>query len=200
MRLFRKIKKNWCKIDIPIWNFINYITFFMNDVKCDFGLMSRGKIYINNDDGKIEIGKNARLNSGRWTNPVGNGNKIWMQIGKNASLYIGDDVGISNVEITCFQKIVVGNRVMIGSGTQIYDTDFHSLNAKYRWDLSYAKTAPIIIEDDAFIGANVTVLKGVTIGKGSVVGAGSVVTKSILPNQIWAGNPARYIKDNNYVD
>lgn len=51
------------------------------------------------------------------------------------------------------------------------------------------------IEEGAFIGCNVVICNSVTIGKGSVVGAGSIVTKDILPYQVWAGNPARYIKD-----
>lgn len=51
------------------------------------------------------------------------------------------------------------------------------------------------IEEDAFIGCNVTICNSVTIGKGAIVGAGSVVTKDIPPYQCWAGNPARYIKD-----
>ena len=196
MWIYRKVRKNWCKIDIPIWNVINYATFFINDINCGSGMRSRGKIrIINHDNGKVVIGKNARLNSGRWTNPVGNGNKIWIQIGKNANLHIGDNVGISNVEITCFEKIEIGNQVMIGSGTQIYDTDFHSIDIEHRWDVSQAKSAPIIIEDNVFIGAGVIILKGVTIGRGSIIGAGSVVTKSIPSDQIWAGNPARYVRE-----
>lgn len=53
----------------------------------------------------------------------------------------------------------------------------------------------IKIEEDVFIGANSIITKPLTIGKGSIIGAGSVVTKDIPPYQIWAGNPARYIKD-----
>lgn len=56
----------------------------------------------------------------------------------------------------------------------------------------------VTIEEDAFIGCNVTICSAVTIGKGAIVGAGSVVTKSIPPYQVWAGNPARYIKDREH--
>ena len=49
--------------------------------------------------------------------------------------------------------------------------------------------------DNVFIGMNVIVCNSVTIGEGSIIGAGSVVTKDIPANQVWAGNPARYIKD-----
>ncbi|WP_317045012.1 LbetaH domain-containing protein [Bacteroides congonensis] len=46
-----------------------------------------------------------------------------------------------------------------------------------------------------FIGMNVIICNSVTIGEGSIIGAGSVVTKDIPANQVWAGNPARFIKD-----
>ena len=51
------------------------------------------------------------------------------------------------------------------------------------------------IKNNVFIGAKYIILKGVTIGENSVVGAGSVVTKSIPANQIWAGNPAKFIRN-----
>jgi acetyltransferase-like isoleucine patch superfamily enzyme len=54
--------------------------------------------------------------------------------------------------------------------------------------------APIVIEDDVWLGGNVIVLPGVTIGARSVIGAGSVVTKSIPPDVFAAGNPCRVIK------
>ena len=53
---------------------------------------------------------------------------------------------------------------------------------------------PVIIEDDVWIGANVTILGGVTIGRGAIIGAGSVVIKNVAPYCIYAGNPARMIK------
>ena len=53
---------------------------------------------------------------------------------------------------------------------------------------------PVVIEDDVWCGANVTILKGVTIGHGSVVAAGAVVTKSFPPYSIIGGIPAKLIK------
>lgn len=56
------------------------------------------------------------------------------------------------------------------------------------------KTKPVIIKDGAFIGTDCIILKGVTIGEKSVIGAGSVVTKSVPDGEIWAGNPAKFIR------
>lgn len=52
----------------------------------------------------------------------------------------------------------------------------------------------ILIKENAFIGCNVIICNAVTIGRNSVVGAGSIVTKDIPDNEVWAGNPARFIR------
>ena len=53
---------------------------------------------------------------------------------------------------------------------------------------------PVVIEDEAWIGAQVTILAGVRIGRGAVIGAGSVVTSDVPPATIVAGNPARVVR------
>ncbi len=53
----------------------------------------------------------------------------------------------------------------------------------------------VVIEEDVWVGANVIILKGVTIGRGSVIAAGSIVTKNVEPYSIYAGVPARKIKE-----
>jgi len=62
-------------------------------------------------------------------------------------------------------------------------------------DWSNVKEDEVIIKDKAWIGFNVTILKGVTIGEGSIVGAGSVVTKDVPDWTIVAGNPSKIIKE-----
>ena len=188
------------KIQIPFWNIINRISFILNGVSCEKGLRSRGKVYIYNGDlGKIHIGKNVSLNSADWANPIGSGNHIWIQIiGRESSLSIGDETGISNTAITCATKVEIGKQCLIGSGCKIYDTDFHILPIQGKE--KRINSAPIIIEDRVFIGAGSTILKGVRIGENSVVGAGSVVAKDIPANEVWAGNPARFVYKLNYRD
>ena len=55
-------------------------------------------------------------------------------------------------------------------------------------------TAPIVIGNDVFVGANSIILKGVTIGDRAIIGAGSIVTKDIPKDEVWAGNPAKFIR------
>jgi acetyltransferase-like isoleucine patch superfamily enzyme len=58
---------------------------------------------------------------------------------------------------------------------------------------STAEPHDVTIGDDVWLGAGAIVLPGVSIGDGAVIGAGSVVTRSVAPNEVWAGNPARKI-------
>ena len=103
-------------------------------------------------------------------------------------------------------SLTVGNNVKIGVCCLVIDTDTHHLdylqrravpqNAEDAKQLKASiKTAPIVIEDDVWIGAHCIVLKGVTIGARSIIGAGSVVTKSIPDDCVAAGNPCKVIRN-----
>jgi len=147
--------------------------------------------------GKCMIGDHFSCNSGE-SNPIGRGSKTFIVVGAGASLKIGNHVGMSNVAINCYEQIEIRDYVKLGGGVVIYDTDFHSLDHKIRavrkLDLAQKKTMPVKIESHAFIGAHSTILKGVTVGARSVVGACSVVTRNIPSDEIWAGNPARFLR------
>jgi maltose O-acetyltransferase len=110
---------------------------------------------------------------------------------EKGALEIGDQVFINyGVSISAHQHIRIGNRCQIGNWSMLMDNDFHRAEAKDQ----PGQSAPIILEDDVWLGARVIVLKGVTIGQGSVVGAGSVVTKDIPPRSVAAGVPARVVR------
>lgn len=149
--------------------------------------------------GKIYIGKGVKINSSPNANPIGGDTRTVLKVDRDAVLRIGDYTGISNATIVCFNEIIIGNHVKIGGSVKIYDTDFHALNYSKRKNLEtdYGNTKAVIIGNDCFIGAHSIILKGVTIGEKSIVGAGSVVTKSIPCDEIWGGNPAKFIKNLN---
>lgn len=85
--------------------------------------------------------------------------------------------------------IHIGKNVFIAPGVCLACAG-HAILPKQRAE-AIGTSAPIIIEDDVWIGANVTIIGGVTIGKGSVIGAGSVVTRDIPSGVIAYGNPCR---------
>lgn len=86
--------------------------------------------------------------------------------------------------------IKIGNNVLIGHNTTIATLN-HDKNPKKRGNLT---PKAVKIGNDAWIGADCTILPGVSIGNGAIVGAGSVVTKDVPENHIAAGNPAKIIK------
>lgn len=116
----------------------------------------------------------------------------------NATLSIGNNVGLSQISIECANCISIGNNVNIGAGCLLIDSNFHSSDWKIRrdrgLDIHYAKTAPIYIGDDVFIGARSIIGKGVSIGDRVMIAAGSVVIKDIPNDCIAGGNPCIVIK------
>lgn len=176
---------------------ICYLIFYVNGVN-NKSFRSLGIPYIHKSlKATISIGSNFRMNNGSKYSDSGLNGKCRIEVRDTAVLFIGDNVGMSDTTITCHEKIIIGNNVIIGVGSQIRDTDNHSLNPIDRLvglDWKNKKTAPILINDNVFIGANSFILKGVIIGANSILGAGSVLTKNVPENEIWAGNPAKFIK------
>ena len=141
---------------------------------------------------KYTIGKNFH---------AGRGIFLWA---KN-NITIGDNFYIGKYSIIeC--DTVIGNNVIIANRVSLagkYDHHFQQIGVPIRLasqirDKDYnwkGLNQKVIIEDDVWIGVGSIVLSGVTIGMGSIVAAGSVVTKDIEPFSIYAGNPARKIRD-----
>lgn len=190
-RLFLTLLKPFEKIATHILfkgNSINYSTFRTNGIP--YVMVARG--------GKCRIGRNFAMNNGIKGNPIGCYERCTFFVDRGAVLSIGDNVGISQAALICHKSITIGNDVKIGGGACIYDTDFHSLDPEIRRtqeDLKHRAEKSVVICDNVFIGAKSIILKGVTIGENSIIGAGSIVAKSIPANQIWAGNPAKFIRN-----
>ncbi len=145
----------------------------------------------------INIGDGLNLRSHLRSNPLGPNHAVILSTRRpGAALTIGDDLGMTGGAIVCEQRVTIGNRVTVGANTVVSDTDFHPLDPVTRQKRPIdGATAPIVIEDDVFIGMQTLVLKGVRIGAKSIIGAGSVVTDDIPAGVIAAGNPARVIRE-----
>lgn len=131
---------------------------------------------------------------------------VQLAIGKAATLTVGSYVYAANMIILAEQEIRIGNHVCLSFNVALADTDFHPLDPVLRMQDAIAVsplargrprpfigTAPVIIEDDVWVGPNSVILKGVRIGAGSFIEPGSVVTKDIPPRSRVIGNPAQVI-------
>ena len=79
---------------------------------------------------------------------------------------------------------------------RVHDNDGHPLDPEKRRNslpITPADASPVKIEDNVWIGARATILKGVTLGRNSVIGTGAVVTRDVPSDAIVAGNPAREV-------
>lgn len=160
--------------------------------------LATAKIYLRDcKRGKFvrTLGKPLVRGGGRIT--MGDNVAIWsvfertkLLVRRGGSLTIGANTRINGAHIGVSNEVVIGSNVRIAPYSLILDNDFHDLQDRKK----EGKTAPIIIEDHAWIATRATVLKGVRIGKGAIVATGAVVTKDVPPYSIVAGVPARVIK------
>lgn len=144
----------------------------------------------------VSIGSRVRINSGKRYNVIGGDTRTVFRTVGDGKITIGEASGISNSAFVSACNIEIGKNVLVGGNCKFYDTDFHPIDMEQRIanNNDAVKCGPIKIEDGVFIGSSCIILKGVTIGTGSVIGAGSIVTKSVPAGELWAGNPAHFIK------
>lgn len=129
---------------------------------------------------------------------VGRGSKIWLL--ENGVLEFNGPGSFcaGNNLIICKSNVYIGARTQIAWGVTIMDHDFHQILDSDGFPRP--ETAPIRIEDDVWIGADAKILKGVTIGRGAVVASSSVVTRDVPEHTLVAGNPAKIIRRNVFID
>ena len=183
------------KIYYTISRIITKIRFRWNGVKVNGNIQILGSIRVSNS-GSILISDGVHFNSSWYANKSGGGQtQVSLVTTSNGQISIGKNVGISNSSIYSDCEVVIEDDVAIGVNNVITDSDHHSI---YYYDRINGnrniKSKPVLIKRGAWIGGHCIVLKGVTIGECSVVGAGSVVTRDIPDNEVWGGNPIRFIK------
>lgn len=139
---------------------------------------------------------------------IGQGTKVWQFVVILPGAVIGNDCNICS-HCLIENDVVIGDRVTVKSGVQLWDglriaddvfigPNASFTNDKFPRSKAHPEAFPITeIGEGASIGANATILPGIKIGRKAMIGAGSVVTRSVPPNAIVIGNPARIV---GYVD
>ena len=136
-------------------------------------LISLGTEITLDRGGELLIGKMMKMRDGSI-----------LRVRKGAIVSIGDDFNMGNrCIITAYEKITIGNGVQFGPGVLVYDQD-HDFKAEGGLAAKKFKTAPIIIGNNVWIGANTIILRGTSIGDNCVVGAGSVIKGDYPPNSL----------------
>lgn len=117
-----------------------------------------------------------------------------LRIAGEGSFSIGDGVFINHdCLVDCSGGVSIGRLVALGNGVSLVSSGHEIGPATGRAGPRLLQ--PVRIGDGAWLGANVTVLGGVSVGDGAVIAAGAMVTQDVPPNSLWAGVPARQIRD-----
>ncbi|TWT50880.1 Maltose O-acetyltransferase [Rubripirellula amarantea] len=124
------------------------------------------------------------------------GDSVWLEppfrCDYGSNIYLGRNVYFNfDCVILDVCEVRFGDCVFVGPGVHIY-TASHPLDAIARRTVEFGK--PVTIGNDVWIGGRAVLCPGITVGDRAVIGAGSVVTKSVLADQVVAGNPARVLR------
>jgi acetyltransferase-like isoleucine patch superfamily enzyme len=147
-----------------------------------FGVRVEGRLVVDNG-GQIHLGERVRIRATHVPVELASFPGGVLKVGPRTFINSG-------VSICAQQLVVIGENCAIGNYSLIMDTDFHKVGDHTEWPLA----KPVVIEDDVWIAARVTVLKGVRIGRGAVIAAGAVVTKDVPPYTVVGGVPAKVIR------
>jgi hypothetical protein len=146
---------------------------------------------------RIALGDGLYLRSWPRSNPLAPTAPVVLSTRRaDAAIEVGTDCGFTGTTLVAADRIAIGDRVLVGGNASIVDFDFHPLTPEGRAEaINAGAAAPIVIEDDVFVGMEALILKGVTVGEGAVVGAGSVVTQDVPPRTVVAGNPTTVVRE-----
>ena len=139
------------------------------------------------------------------TNNIGEGTSVW----QNVVILPGAIIGTNcNINAFCFieNEVIIGDNVTVKCGVYLWDgitvednvqigPNVTFTNDKYPRAKQKFELQRTLIRKNASIGAGSVILGNITIGENAMIGAGSVVTKDVPANQLWFGNPARFIRE-----
>lgn len=174
---------------------IDKVEYVRNDENLKESFIKAGKLLqlFNSIDYENAVEKNDILKELFGT--IGSGisveHNFHCDLGSN--IHVGDNFYAGfNCTILDMAEVRIGNNCLIAPNVGIY-TAGHNINPIDRYKTGYAK--PIIIGHNVWIGGHCVIIGGVKIGDNSIIAAGSVVTKDVPENSIFAGNPAKKIRD-----
>jgi acetyltransferase-like isoleucine patch superfamily enzyme len=145
----------------------------------------------------VKLGKNVKIHAfvNLYGCYIGDNTRIGTFVEIQKEAHIGKNCKISSHTFIC-KGVAIEDNVFVGHNVTFINDPYPratgfdgSLQTEEDWTV-----VPTRVETGASLGSGSTILCGVTIGKGALVGAGSVVTKDIPPYEIWAGNPARFLR------
>jgi len=136
--------------------------------------------FIIADNGTLEINDDFEIYTG-----------CSIVVDSGAKLSLGKSKINLNSRIAVFNSITIGDNVYISENATLRDSDNHAISGS-----ATNHSAPITIGNNVLIGINSTILKGVTIGDGSVIAANSLVNKTVPPNTLVGGVPAKILREN----
>jgi UDP-3-O-[3-hydroxymyristoyl] glucosamine N-acyltransferase len=154
---------------------------------------------------RLSVGKNLRCHgrlviAGQGTVNIGDdvvfqSNLRHVYIGSGSGDYtveIGSRSWLNGTSISCHEHVTIGEQSLVGRA-EIIDHEFHDprdLTRKRK-----IRSRPVILGENTWIGNDAMIMKGVEIGEHSVVGARTVVRRSVPPQVVVIGNPARIVKE-----
>lgn len=149
----------------------------------------------------VKLGRNVKLSKfiNLYGCTIGKNTKIgaFVEIQKHA--VVGKNCKVSSHSFIC-EGVTIGNNCFIGHGVMFINDNYPKatrsdgvLQTGKDWADRFVKTK---VSSNVSIGSNCTILGNLSIGEGSLIGASSVVTKNIPAGEIWAGNPAKFIRKN----
>lgn len=141
--------------------------------------------------GRIRLGRQVNLSGRSCFYFVHN-------VSEKPLIEIGDHVFIGNgCTLSAGTRISIGDHCLLSSMVRIHDNDGHPTDNDRRLrgePINDSEVAPVVIEENVWIGASATILKGVRVGRDAIIGTGAVVTSDVPAGAIVAGNPARVVK------
>jgi acetyltransferase-like isoleucine patch superfamily enzyme len=166
---------------------IKFLLLFKN-VKIGKAFRVYGKLNVTGP-GKVTIGDNCVAN-GRLFGEINLHTVL-----PHASITIGHHVGMNGTKIQCFKNVTIEDYSSVANAYLI-DSTAHRVESNRRdLPIEDVETSEILLKYNCWVSANVVITKGVTIGKNSVIGACSLVREDVPDNSLYAGNPAKLIKE-----